>query len=271
VATLPIVGVQAWFDWLAVGKEASDVYTTNKNWIGLSRDLSGIPRRMLTDFTVPESERASRAANVAGWALWGVVFLTTTAVYLGRADRRYRTGLGAGFLFLGAYLCCYRFMYYDVLLSVLPFAVLFADPRRFLRATPYELRSVDGPTPDLLRPRWVGYVNSFPLTVLVVLLLIENWLLHLGIQGEVGLGYFATTTTAVGGGTEKHVPTVSVELSLYQAWETILLLLLWGWCALRLMSGGDWGEPVYSVTPRSASSAAPTSGERISDSPTSTA
>jgi hypothetical protein len=226
---------------------------------------------MLTDFTVPESERVSRAANVAGWALWAAVFVTTVVVYLGRADRRYRTGLGAGFLFLGAYLCCYRFMYYDVLLSVLPLAVLFADPWRFLRATPYELRPVDGPPQDPLRPRWVGYVNSFPLTILAALLLIENWLLHLGVQGEIGLGYFATATTAGPGGTEKLVPSVSAELSLYQAWETILLLLLWGWCVLRLVWGGDWGEPSYDVTPRRPSSAAPTSGERISDSPTSTA
>jgi hypothetical protein len=266
LATFPIVGVQAWFDWLDVGKEASAVYTVNRNWIGLSRDLSGIPRRMLIDFAVPESQRASRTADVAGWALWAGVFVPTVAVYLWRGNRRYRTGLGAGFLFLGAYLCCYRFMYYDVLLSVLPLAVLLADPRRFVNATAYEVRPV-GLADDPLRPRWVGYVNSFPYTILAVLLLVENWLLQLQVQGTVGLGYFSTTAP---GGTQKHVPTVSAELTLFQAWETILLLFLWGWCLWRLVWGGDRGEPAYEV-PRSASSAAPMSGERMSDSPTKTA
>ncbi len=280
-ATLPVVGVQAWFDWLAVGKEAREVYAVNKNWITLSRDLAGIPKRLLIDFNLPEPERANPAADLAGWVLWAAVLVTTASAYLWRADRRLRTGLGAGFLFLGAYLCCYRFMYYDVLLSVLPLAVLFADPRRFLWTTAFDLRtaaaSADGPPlalvarpDDPLRPRWVGYVNSFPLTVVALLLVTENWLLHLRLAGTAGFGYFATTEANPGGGTVQHVPTVSAELNLGQAWETILLLLLWGWCLWRLVAGEDWGEPAYE-TPRSASSAAPTSGDRISDSPTRTA
>jgi hypothetical protein len=269
-ATLPIVGLQAWFDWLEVGREASTLYTVNKNWIGLSRDLSGIPRRMLIDYTLPESQRSNWLADATGWALWAAVFVPTIAIYLWRGDRRYRTGLGAGFLFLGAYLCCYRFMYYDVLLSVLPLAVLFADPRYFFRPTAFEVRPVGEPAADLLRSRWIGTVNSFPLTILAMLLLIENWLLHLQVQGSLGLGYFATTASAASGGTAKHVPTVSAEVTLFQAWETVLLLLLWGWCLWRLVAGKDWGEPAQAA-PRSASSAAPMSGERISDSPTSTA
>ena len=65
-------------------------------------------------------------------------------------------------------------------------------------------------------------------------------------------------------------PKASAELNLNQAWETILLLVLWGWCLWRLIVGEDWGEPAYE-TPRSASSAAPMSGDRISDSPPRTA
>ncbi len=264
LATFPVVGVQAWFDWLAVGREATATYAVNENWIGLSRDLSGIPRRMLTDFAVPESRRASRVTDAAGWALWAAVFVSTVAVYLWRGDRRYRTGLGAGFLFLGAYLCCYRFMYYDVLLSVLPFAVLLAEPRRFLHTATYEVRRTDLAGRS---PRWVGRVNSFPLTTLALLILIENWLLHLKPRGQVGLGYFATTAP----GKAAIVPTVTAELTLFEAWETYLLLLLWGWCLVRLVLGQDWGEPAGAATPRSASSADPMSGDRISDSPTRTA
>src|SRR5205823_6328402 len=52
--TLPVVGVQTWFDWLQVGREAAGVYNVNENWIHLSRDLQGIPRRLLLDFNLPE-------------------------------------------------------------------------------------------------------------------------------------------------------------------------------------------------------------------------
>jgi arabinofuranan 3-O-arabinosyltransferase len=282
-ATLPFVGVKAWFEWLEVGRMATEVYSFNKNWIGLSRDLFGIPRRLLTDFNLPEQERASPAADVAGWVLWVAVFVPTVAVYLWRADRRLVTGLGAGFLFLGAYLCCYRFMYYDVLLSVLPLALLLADPARLLRATVFDLRTAAGtpaggplPTPaaspdDPLRPRWVGYVNSFPLTILAGLLLIENWLLHFQLEAAIGIGYLATTASDPTGGTVRHLPKLPVALTLYEAWETFLLLALWGWCLWGLVAGRDRGEPAYPETPRSSSSAAPTSGDRISDSPTSTA
>src|SRR5262249_43818998 len=34
-ATLPIVGIQTWFDWLTVGRHASETYSINQNWIGL--------------------------------------------------------------------------------------------------------------------------------------------------------------------------------------------------------------------------------------------
>ncbi len=254
-ATLPFVGLQAWFDWLAVGRMASELYLVNKNWIGLSRDLSGIVHRVLVDFSRPEAERAHRTADLVAWALWAAVFVPTVLLYLWRGHPRYRTGLGAGFLFLGAYLCCYRFMYYDALLSVLPLALLFAEPWRYLRTTAFDLRTTPAPRPgdplptpsaapdDPLRPRWVGYVNSFPLTILGVLLLVENWLLHFDVAVQIGAGYFGTVVTSPDGGTVKIVPHVIGELTIFQAWDTLLLIVLWLWCGWRLLTGEDWGEP----------------------------
>ncbi|HEY1188077.1 MAG TPA: glycosyltransferase family 87 protein, partial [Gemmata sp.] len=137
--TLPFVGLESWFEWLKVGQEAAELYKVNDNWIHLSRDLHGIPRRMLHDFTAPEKERDKPLTNALAWGLWAVVFGGTALIYLVRGDRTRMTGLSAGLLFLGAYLTCYRFMYYDVLLSAAALAVLFADPRRFFRTPTFAL------------------------------------------------------------------------------------------------------------------------------------
>ena len=50
----------------------------------------------------------------------------------GRARRGF-TGEVAGFVLLGAYLSCYRFMYYDALLAFLPLAVLVASRSPLVR------------------------------------------------------------------------------------------------------------------------------------------
>jgi hypothetical protein len=120
-------------------------------------------------------------------------------------------------------------MYYDALLSVLPLAVLFADPGRFFRPTAVV---VHAPV------RWAGYVNSAPLTLLVVLYLVENWLLHLGLEGTARLGFLGSPEE-----TGKHPPAVSGELNLYYPIDTFILLGIWAWAGVRLLIGGDWGEP----------------------------
>ncbi|MFO0852249.1 MAG: glycosyltransferase family 87 protein [Gemmataceae bacterium] len=127
--TLPVVGVQAWFDWLAVGREASALYGVNRNWVHFSRDLFGLPCRVLIDFNLPESARDNPAVAVIGWATWTTVLVATATLVRLRADRARLVGLGAGFALLGAFLCCYRFMYYDATLAFLAMAVLMGDPR----------------------------------------------------------------------------------------------------------------------------------------------
>ncbi len=240
--TLPVVGVAAWKDWLANGREASVVYNVNQNWIGLSRDLSGIVRRVMVDFKAPEAERDNVVAARLAWGLWVTVFVPTVVIYLCRADRRYRTGLGAAFLTLGAYLCCYRYMYYDVLLAVLPLALLFADPGRFLRGPVFDFRVAPNPgvtetMPTLSSPphrdgSWVGYLNSFALTLLAALYLAENWLMHYGIEVSAVFGFLTT-------GAQPRK--LSAEVNLFHAWDTLLLLAMWVWCGYRLLVGKDWG------------------------------
>src|SRR5207237_2339228 len=65
--TLPVVGVETWLDWLEVGRAGARWYDIDKNWIHLSRDLLGIPRRLLLDFEVPALPRDRPAAARAGW------------------------------------------------------------------------------------------------------------------------------------------------------------------------------------------------------------
>jgi hypothetical protein len=51
------------------------------------------------------ADRNQLAKGLVVWALWFAVFLPTVAIYLTCGRVRFRTGLGAGFLALGAYLC----------------------------------------------------------------------------------------------------------------------------------------------------------------------
>ena len=252
-ATLPFVGVQTWLDWLSVGKDAAALYNVNLNWINLSRDLQGIPRRILHDFNAAEAERDTTLAKVLAWALWGAVFATTVGVYLRYADHRRATGIGAGFLFLGAWLTCYRFMYYDTLVSAVGCAVLFAEPARFLRtrtfmmshathsATPGSSRALDSPpvAPAAIGSRVLGYVSSFPLTILALMLLVENTLHGMDVEGTIGFGYYAHATTAADGATGRATPRLVLDSSITYPWETFLILALWAWCGWRLICGDE--------------------------------
>lgn len=226
--TLPLVGVQSWLDWLAVGREASALYAVNEKWIHLSRDLSGVVRRPLLDFALAEEQRGSPLADQLSWALWAAVMLTTLAVHRLRRQAPEATG----FLFLGAILCCYRFMYYDVVLAVAAvFALLANRPLRSMR---------------------------FVVVMLALLYLCENWWIRLDVRATVGLAYLERPPAP--GSTTPRFPVLTYASDYEHATDTLLMLVLWAGLAVGLLR-----------QPRSASSAAPMSGDRISDSPTSTA
>jgi hypothetical protein len=124
--TLPLVGWQSWVDWLHVGRLAASMYDTNQNWIFLSRDLLNIPRRWLLDFTIEDSQRESLAATVIGWGLLILVVAGTAFLSILRKEQsRALAGPPAAFLLLGAWMSCFHFMYYDILLTALPIALLY--------------------------------------------------------------------------------------------------------------------------------------------------
>ncbi len=243
LATLPAVGVAGWLDWLTVGRRASEVYAVNSNWVSFSRDLFGLPRRLLIDFAVPETERGSRLAAGLGWGLWAVVVTGTAVVYRSQKDRR-PAGLAAGFLLLGAYLGCYRFMYYDAALAALPIGLMLADRRCW---------------------RWV------PVGLAACLYLYENWLIHYspelclargGIEPHghrlISLGGERLALTLTTGTTTDRYAVGSTAGRLFTlagnyryAWDTAFLLALWVWAGWRLRSrpaegvegGPDVGRP----------------------------
>jgi arabinofuranan 3-O-arabinosyltransferase len=112
LATLPIVGLESWFDWLAVGREASATYASNMNWVGLSRDLGGLIRRL---------DPADR------FTLSPVLYLVTFGMTILVRQR-------PALLALGCYLLCYRFMYYDALLALFPLTLLLAEHKSWRTA-----------------------------------------------------------------------------------------------------------------------------------------
>jgi hypothetical protein len=134
--TLPVVGWRTWLEWLQVGRIAAADYAIQENWIFLSRDLLGIPRRWLLTFeSLIATHREEQPLPTAlGWGLWTVVFAgTLLVVWLRRRRMRELTGPAPAFVLLGCFFSCYHFMYYDFILGGLPVLLLFTEPRRYFQ------------------------------------------------------------------------------------------------------------------------------------------
>jgi hypothetical protein len=237
--TLPFVGVSCWLRWIEVGRLAAALYQRDRNWIFLSRDLQGLPRRWLGDYRhyYAEFPHGETLANVLGLALWlGPVALTVLiALWQWRRPRSSildprssasLEGPGAAFVLLGAWLSCFHFMYYDVLLTALPLGLLLTDPGRYFRPVflrrrdailspelePYYRPTLDDVVPpplpllpDGVRSRWV--VNPWPPTVLVLMLILPGLSVRLDPLGQG------------------------------QPIDTGLLLALWLWCGREWLRG----------------------------------
>jgi hypothetical protein len=201
--TLPFVGVQAWRDWLAVGNAATVHYATDEPWVFLSRDLQGLPRRWLVHFQdmIAVEDGRPELATRLGLGLWGAVAAGTAGVTLAARLLRRPVGLegpSAAFLLLGAFLSCFHFMYYDVLLAGLPIVLLFTDPARYLTPAPFGRA---GP-----RGGWVW--NAFAPTLLVLLIVLT--------QAADGVDYWFLG-----------------RKSQYPPFDTFCLLALWLWCGWK--------------------------------------
>ena len=263
--TLPFVGIHSWFDWLSIGKEAAETYDREKNWIFLSRDLLSVPRRWLIDFDKGFWDRLEGTftlhlwgetyvhipiglANfLIGWAL--VLFVLENTVRLAVMRRRQVAvpdGPPAAFLFLGAWMCCYHFMYYDALLGAMGLFLLFTEPRRYLTPLLVALaplrnepagRAVvayhrpalpDGLPPPVqfdLTPRAVWTLNRMAPTAFVLLLLIHYVFPILGLGDHWGT-----------------------------PWDTFTLAGVWAWCGWQWLRHGEkvatrWADAEPAASP----------------------
>ena len=238
LASLPLVGMQSWFDWLTVGREASAIYDVNEKWIGLSRDLAGLIRRPLLDFQRPAEERNTTLLKLLCPAAYGAMALTTLSVLAITRTQRGIVGLRPGFLALAAYLGCYHFMYYDAVLALFPIALLLAAPRS-LWGDVWTLRTETGRSfrislPDILA------------LVLFGLYAVENQFMYLAISGTIEFGFLGSASTNIGAMPTK-APKISADTTIYTACDTVLLLLMWAALGVKLMSvNNDPSKPVES-------------------------
>lgn len=212
--TLPVVGLRSWLDWLHVGHEAAELYKVDSNWIPLSRDLLGIPRRW---YTYEQLTEDPLAPTLIGWALWAAAAEITVRLAAFRWRRAMPAdGPAAAFMLLGAWLTCYHFMYYDVLLAALPVWLLFTDPRPYLHPVLRWLRRLDqrwletGLVPPVKEDGPEGVASPVLLGLAVTLLLVPPVVEYLGRQ----------------------VPNAA-------PWETVVLATVWLWCGWLAVSRND--------------------------------
>jgi arabinofuranan 3-O-arabinosyltransferase len=236
LVTLPFVGVHGWLDWLRIGREAAVWYETDENWIFMSRDLYSIPRRWLLDFSLPVIDRIiyPEWTRILSISLPVAALLATVTIVCMR-NRRVATakeGPAAAFLLLGAWLICYHFMYYDVLLAALPVCLLFTHPFRCFEPLFLGLRPFGKSAPDVLlvsyfrpstyfqRRAWLPFVTGgYGQVFLVNSLVLSLFVLLVSIQY---VGPF------LGVGVYKGPPL-----------DTFVLIGFWVWCGYRLLVDKD--------------------------------
>lgn len=208
--TLPLVGIEAWRDWLHVGRAASHFYSLDENWVFLSRDLLNIAHRWVLDFSLPLEERGRFSATIVGWMAWATV-LAITAIISVRKPCNETTGFGPAFVGLGAWFCCFHFIYYDSLLSLFPVFLLVTQAR-------FELPTFH------LRP--------FVLAAVAFLIIYELAFAWLAIEGTMAFGGFASDSASP--------PRVLFSTKQHGTpWDTFALLMLWAYCG-RAIVGKDF-------------------------------
>ena len=216
LATLPWVGLQAWFDWLKIGSAASELYALDATWIPLSRDLFGLPRRLLTDFRAPIDERFNLAAHLAGWLVWMLVLELTIRVFCSGRRSPYREP----FVLLAAWLLTYHFIYYDAAIACFPFLLLWDVAQR------------DHAT----GARRFG----FPGKCYLVLFLLEYAVQPLNIKASIVCERFSHEVLRADG--EKELfPRLLLTFDEWGPWNTLVLIAVWAWCGIRILKANRTG------------------------------
>ncbi len=226
--TLPVVGWHSWMDWREIGKDATKGYAYYKNWVFLSRDLVGIPRRYLLDFDeyVSRNPEAWLPTLIGRAMQIGALLCALILSFLRPTEMRALRGPGPAFALLSGWLSCFHFMYYDVLLAALPVYLLFMAPARYFAVrfwpsppppeeVPYYCPSLDAPLPPLPRLAQGGpyaVVNPLPPTVLTLICVLPQ------------------LAALVTGKWE------------FPPFDTYGLLVLWGWSGWHVLRR-SWHEP----------------------------
>jgi len=251
LATVPFVGWHSWMAWFNVARDAVRVYDMDENWIFLSRDLLSIPRRWLLNFE-EDAERIPHpllTAMIGWWSVVAVLEITVRMTCLRKNQAvRATDGAPAAFLLLSAWLLCFHFMYYDMLLASLPVFLLFTEPRRYLIPRFVVLffvnrRHLGRDLVDFYRPglatqapppvpaipathRHIWVLNSLEMTLVLILMLIPSALHLFSIGNPYGT-----------------------------PWETFVLLALWLWCAWKWLRQREGIKEVEGVVSRPAAQA----------------
>jgi len=279
VATLPVVGWENWRNWLHIGQIAAEEYKRQENWIVLSRDLLGIPRRWLMTFEgglakdlvwrtgdipvtvdgITENPWGHLLLDILGWGLWGAVLaVTLLVVWRCRQRRKELTGVFPAFMLSGAILTCYHFMYYDFLVAGLPMLLLFTEPRRY-----FQVHFLSGSEPPSLGSGAIAaemqryYQPSLEdLTPPPLPLLPHGRLPRWVVAPIPPLLLFLMLA----------VPALSCLLDPsyhFPPWETLILLVLWAWCGYRL-----WKRANHRVTENTEKKETEKTIEKKSNAPT---
>jgi hypothetical protein len=265
VVTLPIVGWEGWRNWLEVGQGAAQEYKRQENWIFLSRDLFGIPRRWLLTFegalakdvvwrkADPPMMDESTAENpwdhplvsVLGWVLWGTTLAgTLLVVWRCRQWRKELTGVFPAFVLSGGIFTCYHFMYYDFVVAGLPVLLLFTQPRHHLQVRFWQWTRWRNPSESLSSGNEAGsqemlryYQPSLDDLTPPPMPLLPGGRQPRWVVAPIPplLFFLMLALPAISGYFD---PTYH-----YPPWDTFMLLFLWAWSGYRL-----WRFSNYRVT-----------------------
>jgi hypothetical protein len=160
------------------------------------------------------------------------------------------------FLFLGASLCCYHFMYYDLMMSGVGVMLLLARPGRLVRPMVLTAHPADGPGPGAL-PDWRAYalprlprahpllgrfpaggawvLSSFVLTALLALLVVEHTFGWLNLTESIVGPRLPTVSRTAGMDLPEPQPLAFI-LTTYvygPPWDTFIVLVLWAYAGAR--------------------------------------
>lgn len=231
--TLPFTGgLKPWFRWLDVGRHAEQMYQTDRNWIWMSRDLVGLPRRKMWDsksmvdvlgYSVGawkpgavwfrETEDGQRLFRPGVWLFWGEDFDESKHLQV------YLDTIKEGVVVSPWYLTLIGYL---LLGGVALITVLVSWFSKLRSATMDGTEEVFVLTGSLLCVfHFMHYdLASFALPVLIAVSMWSRWPLRRRI---LFLGWYLiwlsrTYAYFFGGYAILEIP-----------WDTYLLLLLWAW------------------------------------------